>query len=87
VGRRTAILSEALFWMNIYRDLLAVNEAALVRMRALIQDEAALELGASTYDLDIELVTSETERVRGRHDHWLAIVDRMSSESSVMDRV
>ena len=34
----TPTLEQALFWMNIYRDLLAVDESALERMRALITD-------------------------------------------------
>jgi hypothetical protein len=71
-------LQQALFWMNLYRDLLAVDENALLRMRTLLLEDAASERGAAAYDEDIELVIGEIERVRGRHDHWLALVERMS---------
>jgi hypothetical protein len=47
-------------------------------MRTLLLEDAASERGAAAYDEDIELVIGEIERVRGRHDHWLALVERMS---------
>jgi hypothetical protein len=65
--------------MNIYRELLAVDETALLRMRSLILEDAALERAAA-YDEDIDLVIGEINRVRRRHDHWLALVDRMRSQ-------
>ena len=70
-------LQHALFWMNIYRDLLAVDETALQRMRALIADgnNGGREL---YYIPDVELVVGEIERVRERLDHWLGLVDRLS---------
>jgi hypothetical protein len=70
-------LQHALFWMNIYRDLLAVDETALQRMRALIADgnNGRREL---YYIPDVELVVGEIERVRERLDHWLGLVDRLS---------
>jgi hypothetical protein len=71
-------LQQALFWMNLYRDLLAVDENALLRMRMLLLEDAASQRGAAAYDEDIELVIGEIERVRGRHDHRLAMVERMS---------
>ena len=70
-------LQQALFWMNIYRDLLAVDETALLRMRALITDgkNGRHEV---YYIPDVELVVGEIERVRERLDHWLGLVDRLS---------
>ena len=74
----TPTLQQALFWMNLYRDLLAVDENALHRMRVLLLEEPASERGADFYDEDVELVIGEIERVRVRHDHWLGLVQRMS---------
>ena len=71
-------LQEALFWMNLYRDLLAVDEDALKRMRALLSGELARQRGTASYDEDVELVLTEIERVRSRHDYWLVLVERMS---------
>ena len=64
--------------MNIYRDLLAVDESALHRMRALITEGVARDRGEVYYQPDVEFVIGEIERVRARLDHWLGLVDRMS---------
>jgi hypothetical protein len=71
-------LKQALFWMNIYRDLLAVDESALQRMRALITDRTSRDGSEFFYRPDVELVIGEIERVRARLDHWLALVDTLS---------
>ena len=64
-------LGQALFWMNLYRDLLAMDEYALQRMRALILEESAGVREESYYSADVELVMGEVGRVRVRLDHWL----------------
>jgi len=64
--------------MNIYRDLLAVDETALQRMRGLISDGRSKDRGELYYRPDVELVMGEIERVRTRLDHWLGLVDRLS---------
>ena len=69
--------------MNIYRGMLAADESALVRMRALLLEDPALERGLAFYDQDVELVIGEIERVRARHDHWLSLVEEMSRSLSV----
>jgi hypothetical protein len=76
--RRSPTLQDALFWLNLYRDLLAADENALLRMRALLLEEPALERGTAFDDADVELVIGEIERVRARHDHWLALVEAMT---------
>ena len=74
----TPALEQALFWMNIYRDLLAVDESALERMRALIADSTNGDRVEAHYRPDVDLVVGEIERVRARLDHWLAQVDLLS---------
>ncbi len=74
----TPTLQQALFWLNIYRDLLAVDESALLRMRALMAEDIAMARGEIHYEPDVDLVVGEIERVRARLDHWLGLVDRMS---------
>ena len=71
-------LQQALFWMNLYRELLAVDESALQRMRALILAAPSGPRGDSLYQADVDLVRGEVHRVRARLDHWLLIVGRMS---------
>jgi hypothetical protein len=77
VETATLTLEQALFWMNIYRDLLAVDENALERMRALITEGSNGDRGEA-YRPDVDLVAGEIERVRARLDHWLALVDGLS---------
>lgn len=67
--------------MNIYRDLLAVDETALLRMRALMAEDAAMARGESHYQPDVDLVATEIERVRARLDHWLGLVDDLSEKN------
>lgn len=68
-------LQQALFWMNLYRELLAVDESALLRMRALMSAEPVNGHGEIYYMPDVELVMGEIERVRTRLDFWLGHVD------------
>lgn len=64
--------------MNLYRQLLAVDESALQRMRALIVAAPSGARGDSPYQADVDLVMGEVQRVRARLDHWLILVGRMS---------
>jgi len=72
----TISLQEAKFWTNVYRDLLAVDETALRKMRALVIAHAG---SADDYEPDIQLVTTEIERVLGRLRYWGEMVDRLHS--------
>ena len=69
-------LQQAVFWMELYRELLTVDETALERMRALILEGPAQRRGAAHYIGDVELVMGEIERVRARLDHWKALAER-----------
>ncbi len=64
--------------MNLYRELLAVDQSALKRMRTLIVAAPARAPGDSFYQADVDLVMGEVTRVRHRLDHWLLIVAEMS---------
>ena len=69
----TISLQEAKFWTNVYRDLLAVDETALRKMRALVIAHTG---SINDYEPDIQLVTTEIERVLGRLRSWDKVVDR-----------
>ncbi len=71
-------LRRALFWMNLHRELLAADESALARMRALLAAPTTMRGPQHSYIPDLTLLTSEVERVRLRLDHWLGLVDRLS---------
>ena len=72
----TISLQEAQFWMNTYRDPLAVDENALQKMRDLVIAGAG---SPDDYEPDIQLVTTEIERVLGRLGYWGEMVGRLHS--------
>ena len=64
------------FWMNNYRELLAMDEAALERMQALVTANAG---SPDDYQPDIQLVTSEIERVKDRLRYWEDLVGTIAA--------
>lgn len=78
VEQGTITLRRALFWLNLHRELLAADETALDRMRSLITAASLRGAPRYLYGPDLVLLTDEVERVRGRLDHWLGLVDRLS---------
>jgi hypothetical protein len=71
----TTSLKLALYWMNIYRELLAVNGLALHRMRDLI----AHSDWPDEHESDVQVVAAEIKRVRDRLAYWEDIVDRANA--------
>ena len=71
-------LREALFWLNLHRELLAANECALGKMRSMVASASDRDAPRYAYRPDLDLLTNEVERVRSRLDHWLGLVDRHS---------
>lgn len=69
----TLTLRQALFWMNIYLALLAVQQRAARQMRALV---AAHSGSRDEYEPDVRLVENEIERVLTRLTYWEEMVDR-----------
>ena len=78
VDAGTPTLQQAVFWVNLYRELLAVDETALRRMRALILEVPARQRGVAPYLADVELVMGEIQRVRARLVQWDALVKQAS---------
>ena len=72
----TISIRAAEFWMNNYRELLAMDEAALERMQALVTANAS---SPDDYQPDIQLVTSEIERVKDRLKYWEHLVGTIAA--------
>jgi hypothetical protein len=73
-------LKQALFWMNIHLELLAVNQKALGRMRTL----AAASGSFGGHEVDVQLVTTEIERVMRRLKYWEDVVDRANGRQQAV---
>jgi hypothetical protein len=67
-------LQDALSWMNIYRELLAVDEHGLQRIRALM---AAHSGEPDEYEADARPIVAEIERAMVRLRYWEEIVVRL----------
>lgn len=75
-------LSMALFWMNIHLEMLAVDGAALDRMRRLV---ALSRRDSSEYEEDTSLLVRELARVAERLAFWEAHVDSLLRALSPVD--
>ena len=66
-------LNQALFWMNIHLELLAVQQKALGQIRGLVRANSGR---CYEYEPDVRLVETEIERVLTRLTDWEEMVDR-----------
>ena len=70
---RTASLDQALYWSQIYREILAMEESVLVRIKDLMakqSPQARHEVELS----NVPVVTAQAERFRRRLGFWTARV-------------
>lgn len=75
-------LSLALFWMNIYLEMITTSNAALARMRRLIMLSKRV---SGDYDADASLLVRELAREIERLSYWEAQVDRLRKALSPTD--
>ena len=69
----TATLEQALFWRNIYTEILTMEEAVLDRIYQLMagqSPEARREVGLT----NVPVVVAQVERFRTRRDIWDSLV-------------
>lgn len=64
----------ALFWMNLYRELLAFDHAVVARMTALLARDGDI----MAHQPDIVLMRDEIIRVTDRLDHWTTLAADLS---------
>src|ERR1044071_5786391 len=68
--------AECLYWVGIYRQMIAVNERALQEMRQLdLTDVARDEVIGHQADLDVLGIGSR--RLQARLDYWIDIAQRL----------
>jgi hypothetical protein len=69
----TATLEQALFWRNIYTEILTMEEAVLARIRQLMTSQTP-EARREVELTNVPVVVSQVERFRARHDIWDSLV-------------
>lgn len=77
-----ATLKQALYWRQIYTEILAMEEKVLVRIRQLMltqSDEARREVELT----NVPVVIAQAERFRQRLGYWEARVRQLGSDSHV----
>jgi hypothetical protein len=73
-------LRDAVFWLNIYRQLLAANQQALERLRELA---TVSHRRPSDYEPDFNLLLGEAGRLLDRILYWEGMVDTARRASRV----
>jgi hypothetical protein len=69
----TATLEQALFWRNIYTEILAMEEAVLARIHQLMESQTP-EARREVELTNVPVVVSQVERFRVRHGIWDSLV-------------
>jgi hypothetical protein len=69
----TATLEQALFWRNIYTEILAMEEAVLARIRQLMVDQSP-QARREVELTNVPVVVAQAERFRSRLGFWESCV-------------
>ena len=69
----TATLEQALFWRNIYIEILAMEEAVLARIHTLMAAQTP-EARREVELTNVPVIASQVERFRARHGIWDSLV-------------
>jgi hypothetical protein len=67
-------LQEALYWMNIQVELLAADQRAIRRMRNVMSVHPGMP---GAFEIDLQLLLIEVDRVLERLGHWEEMVYRL----------
>ena len=82
VAPEKATLKQALYWSQIYSEILAMEEKVLVRIRQLMvtqSDEGRREVELT----NVPVVVAQAERFRQRLGYWQARVLQLGGDSRV----
>jgi hypothetical protein len=68
-----ATLEQALFWRNIYSEILVMEVSVLARIRQLMAGQSP-EAKREVELTNVPVVVAQVERFRSRHEMWLSRV-------------
>ena len=69
----TATLEQALFWRNIYTEILTMEKAVLARIHQLMANQSP-EARREVELTNVPVVVAQVERFRARHEIWDSLV-------------
>ncbi len=82
----TATLEEALFWRNIYTEILTMEESVLRRIRQLMADQSP-QARREVELTNVPVVVAQAERFRSRLRFWESACQRIVGHIDVADPV
>jgi hypothetical protein len=77
----TATLEQALFWRNIYTEILAMEEAVLARIHQLMASQTP-QARREVELTNVPVVVSQVERFRARQGIWDSLVHAYQDKGS-----
>lgn len=78
-----ASLEQALYWRQVYTEILAMEEKVLARIRELMTGQS--DAGRLEVELtNVPVVVAQAEKFRQRLGYWDARVDELRIDSSVI---
>ena len=79
----TATLEQALFWRNIYTEILAMEEAVLARIKQLMVDQSP-QAQREVELTNVPVVAAQAERFRSRLGFWESCVQAFETPPAVL---
>jgi len=76
-----ATLGEALYWSQIYSEILVMEEAVLERIHRLMSKQSS-EARREVELTNVPVVVAQAERFRKRHGYWSARVRELQKAKS-----
>jgi hypothetical protein len=74
-----ATVAQALYWRNIYREILAMEEKVLARIRELMTKQSQ-EVRREVEATNVPVVIAQAERFRRRLGYWEARIVELNAE-------
>ncbi len=78
----TATLEQALFWRNIYGEILVMEEAVLSRIQHLMADQSP-QARREVELTNVPVVAAQAERFRSRLGYWESACTRLGGQSEL----
>jgi len=77
----TASLEQALFWKNIYSEILTMEEAVLDRIKQLMADQSP-QARREVELTNVPVVEAQAERFRARLGYWSSRADAVAAPAA-----
>lgn len=82
----TASMEQALFWRNIYTEILTMEEAVLTRIQQLMADQSP-QARREVELTNVPVVVAQAERFRSRLGFWDAACRRIEAMRAVAESI